>query len=358
MWPIIIALKAHVHCLQASISLRRINLTGASKVDKVKQKMTVNDRLQINIQALAAMLMMSWEMTREQAQTWGVKLYFTHRKVKLPNLTEIDKETFENISPEELQALGVARTILEEATVRPKNKEPEDYKTHSDKGCKGCRYDKIRAIYKNREELDSIIMPEVERYEKRSISTEEAGVINRQEAERRAKDADEAISHPAQETMGKITNLRQLNPQDLEQFIDYSKSQAALNNFFSGQTGLQVEKMIPQAEFVKTLKRIELVDFKGDREVMIKHWITHPEIRTNFNKFFNMFKNRVFQDISKRYSVPDHPPRHYFENKDDCPTPLHNLETGLVQPDYLAYLCSQVIEDDSEMLKPQYNLYT
>ena len=69
-----------------------------------------------------------------------------------------------------------------------------------------------------------------------------------------------------------------------------------------------------------------------------------------------MFKNRVFQDVSKRYSVPDHPPRHYFNNKRDCPTPLHDLNTGLVKPDYLAYLCSQVIDNDSEMLKPQYTL--
>ena len=98
-------------------------------------------------------------------------------------------------------------------------------------------------------------MPEVERYEKRNLSTEEAGIINRQQAERRAKKADEAISHPAQETMGKITNLRQLNPQDLEQFIDYSKSQAALNNFFSGQTGLKAEKMIPQKNRVSGLQR-------------------------------------------------------------------------------------------------------
>ena len=131
-------------------------------------------------------------------------------------------------------------------------------------------------------------MPEVERYEKRNLSTEEAGIINRQEAERRAKEADEAISHPAQETMGKITNLKQLKPQDLKEFIDYSKSTAALNDFFAGQTGLQTEKMIPKAEFVKTLKKIELVDFKKDREVMIKHWITHPDIRANFNTFFNI----------------------------------------------------------------------
>ena len=45
----------------------------------------------------------------------------------------------------------------------------------------------------------------------------------------------------------------------------------------------------------------------------------------------------------------------YFEN-DKCPTELHNLETGLVQPDYLAFLCSQVLDDDSPMLEPKYNL--
>ena len=98
------------------------------------------------------------------------------------------------------------------------------------------------------------------------------------------------------------------------------------------------------------------MDFKNNSKVMIRHWITNPYIRKDFDTFFNMFKNRVFQDVSKRYSVPDHPPRHYFNNKNDCPTPLHNLDTGLVKPDYLAYLCSQVIENDSEMLKPQYTL--
>ena len=35
------------------------------------------------------------------------------------------------------------------------------------------------------------------------------------------------------------------------------------------------------------------------------------------------FRDRAFQAVSKRYSVPDHPPRHYFEDREDCPTPLH-----------------------------------
>ena len=140
--------------------------------------------------------------------------------------------------------------MLDQAIIRPESEEPADCKTHP---TKGCRFVKIQAIYKNRKELDQIIMPEVNRYQKRNLSTEEAGIINRQEAERRTKEADEAISHPAQESMGKITNLKQLKPQDVKEFIDYSKSTAALHEFFAGQTGLQIEKMIPQADFVKTL---------------------------------------------------------------------------------------------------------
>ena len=122
--------------------------------------------------------------------------------------------------------------------------------------------------------------------------------------------------------MGKITDLKQLKPQDVHKFMDYSKSTAALHDFFAAQTGMNLDKLIPQAEFIKSLKQIKLVDFKGNREVMIKQWITHPTIRKDFDIFFRMFKNRAFQDVSKRYSVPDHPPRHYFKNKKDCPTPL------------------------------------
>ena len=70
VWPRILALKAHVYCVEASISLRRINLTGASMAEKVRQKMAVNDRLQTNIQALAAMFMMSWEVIRHKSGEW------------------------------------------------------------------------------------------------------------------------------------------------------------------------------------------------------------------------------------------------------------------------------------------------
>ena len=183
--------------------------------------------------------------------------------------------------------------MLDQDITRPESEWQADCKTHS---TTGCRFVKIQAIYKNQKDLDDIIMPKVNRYYKRNLSTEEAGIINQKESERRTKEANEQISHPTQETMGKITNLNQLKPQDVQEFMDYSKSTAALHDFFAGQTGLQIENFIPQAEFVKTLKQIELVDFKGDQEVMIRHWITHPAIRKNFNILF-----RLFQGFSRGY---------------------------------------------------------
>ena len=116
-------------CLQASISLRRINLTQASKADKVKQKIAVNNCLHANIQALTALFMMSWGMVREQAKIWGVGLYFAHRKVKIPKLTELEEETFTDLPPDELQAIGVAKTMLTQATLKPTEEEhPEPKK--------------------------------------------------------------------------------------------------------------------------------------------------------------------------------------------------------------------------------------
>ena len=114
--------------------------------------MAFGNCLHTNIQALTALFMMSWEMVREQAKIW--ELFFAHRKIKIPKLTEVDKETYTNLPTDELQALGVAKTMLTQATLKPaKEQYPEQAnqnkcKTHSHKD---CRYVKILAIYRNRE---------------------------------------------------------------------------------------------------------------------------------------------------------------------------------------------------------------
>ena len=85
-------------------------------------------------------------MVREQANIWRVGLYFAHRKIKNPKLTDINKETLDELSPDEKKALGVARTMLNQATIRSANEDDnEQCKVHS---TKECRYAKIWAIYK------------------------------------------------------------------------------------------------------------------------------------------------------------------------------------------------------------------
>ena len=68
--------------------------------------------------------------------------------------------------------------------------------------------------------------------------------------------------------------------------MDYSKSTAALHDFFVSQTGITMSNMIPNTDFTKSLKRIDIVDFKNDRETLIQHWI-HPGIRADL--FFRHF---------------------------------------------------------------------
>ena len=189
--------------------------------------------------------MMSWEMVREQAKIWGVGLYFPHRKVKFPKLTEFEEETFADLPPDELQAIGVARTMLSQATLKSTYEEdlkPKKCKAHS---YKDGKYVKIQAIYRNREELDNLIRPRVALYEEKNLSPQEAGILNQDEAERRAKAADETISHPAQGNIAEIRRFTQLRPEDVNKYIDYSKSTAALHDFFAGQTGLKMRDMIP-----------------------------------------------------------------------------------------------------------------
>ena len=81
VWPVCLALKAHVFVTEASISLRRVNLTKARKEHKIRQKAAVVDCMHANIHGLTALFMMSWEMVREQAEVWGVNMYTNHRKI-------------------------------------------------------------------------------------------------------------------------------------------------------------------------------------------------------------------------------------------------------------------------------------
>ena len=155
-------------------------------------------------------------------------------------------------------------------------------------------------------------MPAAHYYAEKNLTPEEAGILNEEEAQKRTREADAAIRHRAQGNIAEVTSFTQLHPKDVSEYLDYSKSTAALHDFFVSQTGIRMPNMIPNSTFIKSLKRIDLVDFKNDRETLIKNWIDDPIIRADFEIFFRFFLDRALHSISKRYSTPDHPPMNYF----------------------------------------------
>ena len=77
-------------------------------------------------------------------------------------------------------------------------------------------------------------MPAAEYYAEQNLTTEEAGNINADETRKRTIEADNAIRHRAQGNIAEVTSFTQLQPNDIRPYIDYSKSTAALNDFFYG----------------------------------------------------------------------------------------------------------------------------
>jgi hypothetical protein len=305
-WPRVLAIVAHYYCSQAAPNFRRIELSNNKKETKALHKAAARTLLNCNIRATAALFHLGQEMVRLQAIVWGVDPFRLPRKIKHNKLENIDGKEIKRMPRELRQAVRMAKAQMTQATI----KAPDDTE------CARCqikdpRASKVNAIFRNREKLDAIISPEVELYEERNLTTKEAGILNGEEMQRRNDQADAQIKHPAQGNIAQATNIKQLRPEDVYNYIDYSKSKAALHDYFKTQTGIKMEDMIPNSVFTKSLKRIELVDFKGDRESLISHWI-HPSIRKDFDIFFRHFRDKTSLMVSKRFNIPDHPPLHYF----------------------------------------------
>ena len=52
--------------------------------------------------------------------------------------------------------------------------------------------------------------------------------------------------------------------------------------------------------------------------------------------------------------MPDFPPLSYFEDKDKQPSALHDLETGLVLPEWLAFICSPILCEKAYIFEDGY----
>ena len=52
--------------------------------------------------------------------------------------------------------------------------------------------------------------------------------------------------------------------------------------------------------------------------------------------------------------IPDFPPTSYFEDEDKQPSALHDLQTGLVLPEWLAFICSPIFCEKAFIFEEEY----
>ena len=52
--------------------------------------------------------------------------------------------------------------------------------------------------------------------------------------------------------------------------------------------------------------------------------------------------------------MPDFPPLSYFEDKDKQPSALHDLKTGLVLPEWLAFICAPIFCEKAYIFEDEY----
>ena len=154
--------------------------------------------------------------------------------------------------------------------------------------------------------------------------------------------------------MDKITHINQVR--NFPEFINYNKSTAALHKHMINVTGKQTPKEntpIPIPVFRNTLTQIELTDYNNSEKATIEEAI--PEgLRKEFKIFTQLLKHPVSRHLGKQMVITDFPPLSYIEDEDKQPSALHDLETGLVLPEWLAFICAPIFCEKAYIFEDEY----
>ena len=92
--------------------------------------------------------------------------------------------------------------------------------------------------------------------------------------------------------------------------------------------------MVPIQEYMKTVKREQLVKGESKKEV-IENWVP-PALRKEEKTFLRHFRDPVYLESANRICVPNLPPDEYFQIE-KCPTAIHEVKTELINPEYLTF---------------------
>ena len=198
---------------------------------------------------------------------------------------------------------------------------------------------------KKESELIDIVNPVTEGYDSIHPSLEEAFKRNMDTCDNINKEAEEKAKHEAQQDQAKFTNAAQL-----EKFMSYLKSGAAMEDFFKQQTGeVYMEHQIPRAEYVKNMRRVEWVHYQTTEEVIDD--LIPVALQDQFDKYFTLVKDPDMQELARVSPVPDLPRLDFFDHESTEPSPLYDVDLGIVKPSYLAFLTANLFTPENPITK-------
>ena len=146
---------------------------------------------------------------------------------------------------------------------------------------------------------------------------------------------------------GKQINLSQLSPQEIQSFIQYSKSPRRLVDFIEDQVPSLQQAHSPSsvADLLESIPLPQWVIYQNENEVLDDYIPTC--LRKDFDTFFSHLRDPVFVKYSSLFPLPYPPTRALLQL--DPPDSLHS-PSGLVDPKVLASVCSQFLTADHPLI--------
>ena len=367
--PLSILAETHLRFIMINEHIRNAEDSKRTLVEILDTKVALKVKLYAEVQAFSTLFFYGQALVAKETKIWGVEPFFAHQKIRHKQLEQINLEEISTLPAtlklNIIQAQEKFKQRQDKINNKNCNKKDKKPKTkpsvtssHRSKTTRNIYKHRVRAtatsIIRKKEDLDNIIVPKTQGYCGQTYNREEREKINSRKYQDLQTKANKSIFEGIPNNMDKITHIDQV--ENFTDFINYHKSTAALHNHMSKVTGEETPKKdthIPIPTFKKSLTQIEITDYNNNEKTVIEEAI--PEgLRHDFKIFTQLLRHPVSRDLGRKMLIPDFPPTSYFEDEDKQPSALHDLQTGLVLPEWLAFICSPIFCEKAIIFEEEY----
>ena len=332
-FPLEICHRLHLALTQAFDNINKLH--KSKKKPPSKEYHTIEPAIMKNLviktQALSTLLFYVQNLTNDLAQSYGQHPYFYNNIIPKQQFKEIPVQ-LQCMPPKLLQQ-------IQKMQPQPLKQNAQKIKVQSNR-------------IKNRQEFEEFLLPTATVYQDRDYSFKqfkEEALHNYDELNQRA---EEQVKPPVQPRIYKALSIDQLqSPEDIQEFVKYATSPSALHNFIKEQLPVSSDQVIPIGTFLKNLCRAKMVIYNTPEQA-IQDYIP-KQLRTQFDQFFTMFRDKQFIKASAELRLPDYPQMWVWGTPEE-PSPLHDINTGLVLPKWLAFCATQMLSEDDIILQPEF----